>query len=92
MALQRDKSAPKYSNYINPITVDEKTFDQPRINYSMTPSVGDLNSNRIVKNHNPITNPLPVNIQNPYLLKQVTKLTNERQNRLATLASVNLVN
>lgn len=25
-------------------------------------------------NHNPITNPLPVNIQNPYILKQINNI------------------
>jgi hypothetical protein len=92
MPLQRDKSAPKLSNNITPIAIEDRIFDQPRITYSTTPSVSDLQSNKIIRNHNPITNPLPINIQNPYLLKQVTKLASERQNRLATLASANLVN
>ena len=40
--------------------------------------------------HNPITNPLPVNVQNPYLLKEIHGLSNRRP-YFANMASSNLV-
>jgi len=42
------------------------------------------------KNHNPITNPLPVNIQNPYIMKEVIHMTNKRP-YFANMATNNLL-
>jgi len=63
--------------------------------YSMSPAIKGSNSQMIFStrnsNHNPIVNPLPVNMQNPYLLKEITKM-GDKPNRLASLASVNIMN
>jgi len=40
--------------------------------------------------HNPITNPLPVNVQNPYLLKEIYSMSSRRP-YFANMASSNLV-
>lgn len=43
--------------------------------------------------HNPITNPMPYNIQNPYILREMVGVRprNERSNYLANVASSNLL-
>jgi len=42
--------------------------------------------------HNPILNPLPVNVQNPYLMKKINKISSDRnlhQQRLSNIAQSN---
>jgi len=56
-------------------------------NYSSSP----LPMPQSVKgSHNPITNPLPFNVQNPYINKEINKLT-QRRPYFANMASNNLI-
>jgi len=42
------------------------------------------------KPHNPITNPLPVNVQNPYIAKEINRVVQNRP-YFANMASNNLI-
>ena len=42
--------------------------------------------------HNPIYNPVPFNIQNPYILRQLQNSNRNKANYLASVASNNLIN
>lgn len=52
-------------------------------------SMTDMNT-YFKKPHNPITNPLPVNVQNPYIAKEMNKVI-QRQPYFANMATNNLI-
>jgi len=45
----------------------------PQVNQSSIIQYGSPKAN-----HNPVTNPMPYNIQNPYILKEITRFNNKR--------------
>jgi len=87
---------PRNSATISPpkrrIITEDKYLEFQSTNVS--PQIRGSNSQNVFStrsNHNPIVNPLPINIQNPYLMKEVGRLSIEKQNRLANLGS-NILN
>ena len=67
-------------------TTEKSNFDSiihgnsPQINKSTVANNNIFSSNYAHSNHNPVINPVPFNMQNPYILKQLKKFTSSVTN------------
>jgi len=90
----RQPAAPSY-NSSSPQFVPSNTyggFSSPQSGMPAQDSYKSMTdmSSYFKKSHNPITNPLPVNVQNPYIAKEMNKVI-QKQPYFANMATNNLI-
>lgn len=91
----QNQNQPGQSQYDEVATMSPQ-YSQPKFaGLSQTYSSPHQDSYKVMPqsvkgSHNPITNPLPVNVQNPYIAREINKIS-QRRPYFANMASTNLV-